>query len=130
LIDRSNDENWSRTVFQLTHKRGVDVVVDNVGTTFSHSFRCARKGGRIVTVGNTGGPRFEIDNRFIFGKHLSILGSSMGTLNDFAEVMSLVFSGKLSPVLDQDFPLSQAAQAQECLESGQHSGKITLSIDE
>ena len=72
LIDRSQDENWSKTVYQLTNKRGVDVVVDNVGTTFPLSFRAARKGGRILTVGNTGGPKFEIDNRFIFGKHLSL----------------------------------------------------------
>ncbi len=130
LIDRSKDENWSRVVYQLTKKRGVDVVVDNVGTTFAHSFRSAKKGGRIVTVGNTGGARFEIDNRFIFGKHLSILGSSMGTIIDFAEVMSLVFSGKLFPVLDRDYPLSQAAQAQQRLESGHQMGKITLFMDE
>ena len=130
LIDRSKDENWSKTVYQLTQKRGVDVVVDNVGATFAHSFRAARKGGRIVTVGNTGGAKFEIDNRFIFGKHLSLLGSSMGTINDFAEVMSLVFAGKLTPVLDRDYPLAEAALAQQRLESGQQSGKITLSIHE
>jgi NADPH:quinone reductase-like Zn-dependent oxidoreductase len=50
LIDRSKDENWSRTVYQLTDKRGVDVVVDNVGTTYYHSFRAARKGGRIQSI--------------------------------------------------------------------------------
>lgn len=130
LIDRSKEENWSKVVYQLSQRKGVDVVVDNVGTTFAHSFRSARKGGRIVTVGNTGGARFEIDNRFIFGKHLSILGSSMGTISDFSEVMSLVFSGRLAPVLDRNFPLSQAAQAQERLESGRQMGKITLYMDE
>lgn len=130
LIDRSKDENWSRVVYQITMKMGVDVVVDNVGTTFAHSFRSAKKGGRIVTVGNTGGARFEIDNRFIFGKHLSILGSSMGTITDFADVMSLIFSGKLAPVLDRDYPLSEATQAQQRLESGKNMGKITLFMDE
>ncbi len=128
LIDRSKNENWSRVVYQETNKRGVDVVVDNVGSTFMQSFRAVSKGGRILTVGNTGGPKIEIDNRFIFGKHISILGSSMGTQTDFAEVMSLVFAGKLKPVLDQDFPLAQAAQAQARLESGQAMGKITLSM--
>ncbi len=128
LIDRSKDENWSKAVYSLTGKRGVDVVVDNVGTTFLHSFRAAAKGGRILTVGNTGGPRFEIDNRFIFSKHLSILGSSMGTRQDFAEVMQLVFAGKLKPLLDRDFPLAEARQAQEYLQSGMQMGKVTLSI--
>lgn len=128
LIDRTQDENWPKTIFSLTDRRGVDVIVDNVGTTFPHSFRAAAKGGRILTVGNTGGPKFEIDNRYIFGKHLSIIGSTMGTHQDFATVMSLVFSGKLHPVLDQDFPLAEAARAQERLESGQQLGKITLSI--
>jgi NADPH:quinone reductase-like Zn-dependent oxidoreductase len=126
LIDRSKEENWSKTVFQLTQKRGVDVIVDNVGTTFPLSFRTAAKGGRILTVGNTGGAKFEIDNRFIFGKHLSILGSSMGTRQEFSQVMDLVFSGRLKPTLDRQFPLSEAAAAQEYLESGAQLGKVTL----
>jgi NADPH:quinone reductase-like Zn-dependent oxidoreductase len=106
----------------------VDVVVDNVGTTFPSSFRTATKGGRILTVGNSGGAKVEIDNRQIFGKHLSILGSSMGTRADFATVMELVFTGKLKPVLDRDFPLKDAGAAQERLEKGEQLGKITLSI--
>jgi NADPH:quinone reductase-like Zn-dependent oxidoreductase len=129
LIDRSKDENWSKAVFTLTKRNGVDVVVDNVGTTFPHSFRAARKGGRILTVGNSGGPVFEIDNRYIFGKHLSLLGSSMGTRQDFAEVMELIFAGKLKPVLDRDFPLADAAAAQATLGSGKQMGKVTLSIN-
>jgi len=92
------------------------------------SLRAARKGGRILTVGNTTGPKFEIDNRYIFGKHLSILGSTMGTHRDFAQVMNLVFEGKLRPVLDRTYPLSQARSAQEYLASGQQMGKVTLAI--
>mgnify|MGYP005848353701 CR=1 FL=1 len=128
IINRTQDENWSRSVFQLTGRRGVDVVVDNVGVTFPQSFRAAAKGGRILTVGNTGGPTFEIDNRFIFGKHLSVLGSTMGTQRDFAVVMELVFAGKIKPVLDRDYPLQAAANAQLRLENGEQLGKITLSI--
>jgi NADPH:quinone reductase-like Zn-dependent oxidoreductase len=128
LIDRSVDENWSKTVFYMTDKRGVDVVIDNVGTTFPSSFRAAAKGGRILSVGNSGGPRFEIDNRYIFSKHLSILGSTMGTRADFATVMDLVFAGKLKPVLDHNYPLADARLAHERLEQGEQLGKITLSI--
>ena len=129
LIDRSSDENWPKAVFNLTGKRGVDVVVDNVGTTFPSSFRASAKGGRILTVGNSGGPKFEIDNRFIFGKHLSIIGSSMGTKADFATVMDLIFAGKLKATLDRDYPLAEAREAQVRLEKGEQLGKITLAID-
>jgi NADPH:quinone reductase-like Zn-dependent oxidoreductase len=129
LIDRLKDENWSKTIYSMTDKRGVNVVVDNVGTTFPSSFRAAAKGGRILTVGNSGGAKFEIDNRQIFGRHLSIIGSSMGTRADFASVMDLIFGGKLKPVLDHDFPLEDARAAQERLEMGEQLGKITLSIN-
>ena len=80
-----------------------------------------------ITVGNSGGPKFEIDNRFLFGKHLSVIGSSMGTRSDFARVMDLVYSGKLIPVMDRDYPLSEARSAQDQLERGEQLGKITLS---
>jgi len=61
LIDRSKMEDWSKAVFLATNKRGVDAVVDNVGTTFMQSLRALRKGGRLLTVGNSGSPKFEID---------------------------------------------------------------------
>ncbi len=130
LIDRSKDENWPKAVYTLTGRRGVDVVVDNVGTTFPLSFRAAAKGGRILTVGNSGGPKFEIDNRFIFGKHLSLIGSTMGTKADFAAVMALVLEGRLRVARDKSFPLSEARLAQERLEKGLQLGKITLAIGE
>lgn len=129
LIDRSQDENWGKAVYEATGRRGVDVVVDNViGGTLMLGLRAAAKGGRVLTVGNTAGPKVEIDNRFIFGKHLSILGSTMGTRADFAAVMTLVFAGKLKPVLDRSYPLAEARQAQERLAAGEQLGKITLVI--
>jgi NADPH:quinone reductase-like Zn-dependent oxidoreductase len=128
LVDRSQQPDWSKAVFLSTGKRGADIVVDNVGTTFPMSMRCLRKGGRLLTVGNSGGPKFEIDNRFIFAKHLSILGSTMSTLADFHEVMDLVVQGKLHPVIDSTYPLEEAATAQGRLERGGQFGKITLAI--
>ncbi len=128
LIDRSQEEDWSKAVFRMSGKRGVDVVVDNVGTTYPLSFRAARKGGRILTVGNTGGPKFEIDNRYIFGKHLSLLGSTMGTIADFRRVMEMVFAGHFKPVMDRSFPLEEAAAAHNRMQVGENTGKITLII--
>jgi len=106
----------------------VDLVVDTVGTTFMQSLRALRKGGRLLTVGNSGGPKFEIDNRYIFAKHLSILGSTMSTLEEFRQVMGLIVAGKLQPVMDSTFPLRDAALAQQRLERNESFGKITLDI--
>ena len=128
LIDRSKEADWSKAVFAATNKRGVDVVVDNVGTTFTQSLRALRKGGRLLTVGNSGGPKFEIDNRYIFAKHLSIIGSTMSPLSDFREVMDLVVAGKLKPVIDRTYPLKETAVAQERLWRNENFGKITLDI--
>src|SRR5574341_55866 len=127
-IDRSQDD-WGKKVYQLTNKRGVDVVVDNVGAaTMMTSLRCARKGGRILTVGNTAGAKFEVDNRYMFGKHLSLIGSTMSTRADFAAVMGLVFAGKLKPLIDAVFPLSDIRAAHERMERGEVFGKIVLSL--
>jgi NADPH:quinone reductase-like Zn-dependent oxidoreductase len=128
LIDRSRDENWSKAAFLATNKRGVDMVVDNVGTTFMQSLRALRKGGRLLTVGNSGWPKFEFDNRYMFAKHLSIIGSTMSTLDDFKEVMDLVVIGKLKPIMDKAFPLKDATLAQERLWNNENFGKITLDI--
>ena len=127
-IDRSKEEDWSKAVFLSTNKRGVDAVVDNVGATFMQSLRTLRKGGRLLTVGNSSGPRFEIDNRYMFAKHLSIIGSTMSTLEEFGAVMDLVVTGKLKPIMDTTFPLKYAAAAQERLWRNENFGKITLDI--
>lgn len=127
-IDRSR-EDWAKAIFQLTGRRGVDVVVDNVGAgTMSLSQRAARKGGRILTVGNTGGAKFEFDNRYMFGKHLSLIGSTMGNRSDFSTVMGLIFEDKLRPVIDAAFPLEDARAAHERLQRGEQFGKIVLTL--
>jgi NADPH:quinone reductase-like Zn-dependent oxidoreductase len=128
LIDRSKEADWSKAVFLATNKRGVDVVVDNVGITFMQSLRALRKGGCLLTVGNSASPKFELDNRYMFAKHLSILGSTMSTLSEFKEVMDLIVAGTLKPVIDTTFPLKDAASAQERLWRNENFGKITLDI--
>jgi NADPH:quinone reductase-like Zn-dependent oxidoreductase len=127
-IDRSKEE-WSKAIFQLTGRRGVDVVVDNVGaSTLMSSLRAVRKGGRILIVGNTGGPKFEFDNRFVFSKHITLIGSTMGPRTDFATVMRLVFEGKFAPPIDRTFALMEARAAHEHMEHGEFFGKIVLAL--
>ncbi len=127
LINRKQ-EDWSEAAHRITNKRGVDALVDNIGSTFPESMRTVRKGGRILNVGRTGGAFVEIDVRYIFGKHISLIGSTMGTNADFRHVMQLVFEGKLKPVVDKRFPLEDAQEAHRRLESGKQMGKIILDI--
>ena len=127
VINYREDPKWSKTIYKMTDRRGIDVVVDNVGqATLSQSMRSAARGGRIVIVGNTSGAKTEIDVRFIFGKQLSIIGSTMGTHQDFREVMGLVWAGKLRPVVDRVMDLSEGRAAYEILERGDQFGKIVL----
>ena len=126
VLDRSQ-VNWGKEIYKLTAKRGVDVVVDNVGkATISTSMQAVARGGRIVIVGNTSGPQAAIDIRFIFGKQISLIGSTMGSHQDFHDVMGLLWSGKLKPVIHCVMPLSEGRQAYEMMEAGQQFGKIVL----
>jgi NADPH:quinone reductase-like Zn-dependent oxidoreductase len=128
-IDRSQTADWGKAAFALSNKRGFDVVVDNVGApTMAASIRAARPGGRVLTVGNTGGPTFELDNRHLFFRHVSLIGSTMGPHADYVDVMRLVFAGKLNAVIGPTFPLQEAAQAHHALEQGDFFGKIILEI--
>ena len=123
------DEEWPKNVYKLTGKAGVDIVVDNVGkATFQKSLGALKRGGRLVTVGNTTGPKAEIDIRFIFFKQLHIIGSTMGTPMEFDRVMKLVWSGKLNPVVDRQIPLSDGREAHQLMERGEQFGKIVLEI--
>jgi len=120
-------EDWGKAVFQMTEKRGVDVVVDNVGqATWASSLRALARGGRMLVVGNTSGYEIRIDSRYIFGKHVSIIGSSMAPQADFRRVMGLLFARKVRPVVGAVLPLEEASKAHEILEQGEVFGKIVL----
>jgi len=125
-IDRSR-EDWGKAVHLLTARKGMDVVVDNVGAaTLSTSIRTVSRGGRIVIVGNTSGPEVNLDLRYLFHKQISLIGSTMGSHQDFREVTSLLWSGRLKPVIDSILPLTEGVKAYERLEKGEHFGKIVL----
>jgi len=126
VLDRSQ-VNWGKEIYKLTAKRGVDVVVDNVGkATITTSMQAVARGGRIVIVGNTSGPQAEIDIRFIFGKQISLIGSTMGSHQDFHDVMNLLWTGRLKPVIHCVMPLSEGREAYQMMEAGRQFGKIVL----
>jgi NADPH:quinone reductase-like Zn-dependent oxidoreductase len=126
VIDRSQVD-WGREIMRLTDRRGADVVVDNVGAaTLNTSMKAVARGGRIVIVGNTSGPEVEIDIRYIFSKQISIIGSLMGSHQDFREINGLLWSGRLRPVIDTVMPMSEGREAFAMMERSDQFGKIVL----
>ncbi|MBP8645372.1 MAG: zinc-binding dehydrogenase [Syntrophobacteraceae bacterium] len=126
VIDRSRLD-WGKEMLGLTRRRGVDVVVDNVGAaTLSTSMKVVARGGCIVIVGNTSGPLAEVDLRYIFSKQIRAIGSTLGNHQDFLEVLALLWRGKIKTVIDRVMPLSQGCEAFEYLEHGGQFGKIVL----
>jgi zinc-binding alcohol dehydrogenase/oxidoreductase len=108
---------------------GPHVVVEHVGeATWKTSLQVARTGGRIAVCGATSGPNPPANLHRIFWKQLSILGSTMGTAEDFAGVYELVASGRVKPLVDRVFPLEEAADAHRYLESGKQFGKVVLTV--
>lgn len=128
VVDRSR-EDWSRAVYKLTQRHGADIVIDNVGQeTLFGSIRAVRRGGRILIVGNTSGPHAQVDLRYIFSKHISLIGSTMAPHADFVKAMHLVFNNQLKPVIGASYPLREAQRAHEALEQGEVFGKIVLEV--
>ena len=129
-INRETTPNWSKAIYQMTGKQGVDVVIDNVGTsTFNDSVRSCRIGGRILVVGATSGPFVDLDLRQVFARQISIIGSTMGPHQDYIKVMNLVFSGKLKPVIGAVLPLEEVRHGMEMLANFDVFGKIVLRVD-
>jgi len=108
---------------------GAHVIVDDVGeATWKRTLESARAEARIVVCGATTGPNPPAGLHRLWWKQLSILGSSMGTPEDFQGVYDLIAAGKARPVVDRVFPLAEARAAHERLEAGAQLGKIVLSI--
>lgn len=121
------EEDFSKAVWQRTGKRGVDVVLENVGAqTWERSIRALARGGRLVTFGATTGPMGQTNINLLFWKQASLIGSTMASHAEFHQVMDLVLTRRLQPVVDRVLPLSEGREAQRILEAGEQFGKIVL----
>jgi len=114
-----------------TNKRGVDVVFDTVGeASWTQSLVALGRRGRLVTCGATSGPIVQMDIRRLFWNQWDIMGSTMGNESEFDAVTSEFRAGRLTPLVDSVFDISQGRQAFERLQSGQQFGKIVVRIPE
>ena len=108
---------------------GVDLSVDHVGgEAFDAMVSLARPGSRIVTFGATAGPKVTVVMPRIFLKHLTILGTAMGTNEEFGAMLDLFAEHGLRPTINETFPLQETAAAMEYMEEGSGIGKIVLDI--
>ena len=127
-INYSSDD-WPRQVKRLSNGGGVDVVFEHTGAaTWPGSILSLKKGGRLVTCGATSGFDARTDLRHVFYRHLTILGSMMGSKADLLAAMKFIASGQIRAVVDRTFPLAEARQAHELMEDRGQFGKLVLEI--
>jgi len=128
LLDRTEGD-VARAIRDRTGKRGVDVVVDNVGqATWKQSLGALGRRGRLVTCGATSGPIVETDVRRLFWNQWSILGSTMGNDAELDEIVGELRGGRLRPVVDSVFDLADGRAAFERLESARQFGKVVVRL--
>lgn len=128
VLNRTNSNPFDE-VRRLTNGRGVDLVLENVGAaTWGESQKILRKAGRIVTYGRTTGREAITNLSLLFWNEQTLIGSTMGSLTDFREIMELVFNGSIDPIIDSVYPLEQAREAYARYERGEQFGKIVLKV--
>lgn len=120
-------DDWPKEIKKLTNGRGVDVVFEHTGAnTWPGSIVSLKKGGRLVTCGATSGFAAATDLRHVFYRHLTILGSMMGSKADLWAAMRFIESGQLRAVVDRTLPLAEARKAHELMEDRAQFGKLVL----
>lgn len=125
ILDKGED--WSREVRAWTNKRGVDMAVDSTGKpTHLACIKSLARGGAYVTPGNTGGPQATTDLARIFWNQLRVLGSTMGSNEEFGELAALFRAGRLSAVVDSVIPWREGRKAWERLETADQFGKVVI----
>ena len=129
-VNHFKDE-FTKVVNELTEDRGVDVVLDCVGgEVWRKSLSALARGGRLVTCGATAGGQPIDDISAIVSKQLKIYGSTLGSRNEFRELISFMNATKIKPIIDSVFPLKDAASAQRYVEEAKQFGKVVLRMPE
>jgi NADPH:quinone reductase-like Zn-dependent oxidoreductase len=118
-------QEYDKEVYKLTGKRGVDLIIDSTGDAgWKRNLRALARGGRLAVYGATTGNDPPAMINMLYWKHITVLGTTMGSVHDFERVMGLVFAGKLKPVIDSVRPLSDFKAGHERLAKGEQFGKI------
>ncbi|MFE4712332.1 zinc-binding dehydrogenase [Paenibacillus sp. NPDC056722] len=110
--------------------KSVDLILDSIGpATFPHYFDIIRPNGRIVTFGASSGDRIEIPVRSIFFPQISIIGTSMGSSEEFADMLQFMERHCLRPIIDRVYPIQETVEAFHRMQQGEQFGNIGIRID-
>lgn len=119
------DDDWNERLKDET----VDLVIESVGeATFQRSLDILKRGGRIVTFGATAGDRINLDLRSFFYGQYTLIGSTMGSREEFKDMLRFVKEKDIHPVIDKIYPLASAQEACNRLLENDHFGKVGLHI--
>ena len=120
-----------RLLWEWSNKRGIDVIFDSAGTgTVPRSLRALARGGRLVVIGATEGPKVELDLRTLFWRQASIRGSTMASRAEFDAVYAELLGGRLRPVVDSEWEWNRGVEAFQRLGSPDVFGKVVLRTPE
>jgi NADPH:quinone reductase-like Zn-dependent oxidoreductase len=126
----STTQDVTRAVQDLTSARGVDIVIENVGTAaWPLAMKSLVRGGRLVTCGATSGDQPSADLKRLFIRQLQIFGSTLGNLAELRELLSFCEKHKVRPRIDHRYAFDQVHIALDRLEAGEQAGKLALTID-
>ena len=129
VINYRTTPEWGREAVSLTGGRGVDHVVEVGGAgTLRQSLRAVRTGGVISLIGVLSGAKHEIMLPFILTRNIRVQGVTVGSLEMFAAMLRAIEQARLTPVLDQVFPMQRIADAMAHLAAGAHFGKVIIDI--
>lgn len=121
-------EGWEKSL--LDQGGPFDLIVDSAGGPgFSKLIDILRPGGRLVFFGATAGNPPEMPQRKVFWKQIDLLGSTMGSPEDFAGMVAMVDRFRIRPAVDKVFDLEQAPEAFRRMDAGEQYGKIVLKVD-
>lgn len=116
-------------VRRATNKRGVDVVLENVGeATWDTSLKACTGGGRIVVCGATTGPNPKADLQRVFIRQLSIIGVTIGNFEEFRTLIDAAERKLFVPHIDRVYPLEQVPDALRYMDAGEQTGKIGIAV--
>ena len=124
-VNYATTEDWPAAVTELGP---IDLVLDSVGSTWQQSLDAARPGGRVVVFGGTGGTDVSLQVRPFYFKQQSLLGTQLGSPRDFEALLGMLEDASWRPVVDSVTSLAEAETALARMESGEHFGKLVLSI--
>jgi NADPH:quinone reductase-like Zn-dependent oxidoreductase len=119
------EDGWTDAVVAATGG-GVDVIVSGAGSTLDDSIACLRPGGRVAVFGASAGPTASFSVPALYFGQVSILGTTLGSPEDFREMLDLVAAHHLRPLVDSVYPLADVVAAHSRLESSGHQGKLVL----